>query len=565
MPVLIYMESAYRKSDGSGAVRCEVMLPGDGQTTISKTMRNTTMRALTREKLLLLAELLQNGVPDSNGERRKLRCVEVMLYTSDQAFWEEIRNQADAELLGSSQRSRNSDVCSQIIRQSRENGCRLRKRTMDELTAELPVEEILIELPKEDLICDKCGGTFVMIGKKFVNQEIQVIPRRCKLVKYYSCTYACKSCEEKTGYAHIIHTVTPPALMKHSLASASTVADVMTRKYVDGLPLARQEKIWAREGIQLSRATLANWVIQTSQAWLKPLYRQMKKHLLNCCVVHADETVVQVLKEEGKPATSESRMWVYASNDRSGKPVRFFEYQPNRSGKHAAAFLKGFSGCLVTDGYSGYNQVDGVTRCGCWAHMRRKWREAMPKEATKENSKAAVGYDYCNKLFALERKFSEMSDGARKTARQVKVEPLLDAYWWWLEKLEPVPGSKLAEAVTYAKNQKPYLNAFLDHGEVDISNNFAENAIRPFVVGRKGWLFCDSPKGADSSAIVYTLVETAKANGLDPYRYLERTLTELPYLGKNPKQEYLDAFMPWSSAMHRVCTLPAADHSAGVL
>ena len=131
--------------------------------------------------------------------------------------------------------------------------------------------------------------------------------------------------------------------------------------------------------------------------------------------------------------------------------------------------------------------------------------------------------------------------------------------------LEPVPGSKLAEAVTYAKNQKPYLNAFLDHGEVDISNNFAENAIRPFVVGRKGWLFCDSPKGADSSAIVYTLVETAKANGLDPYRYLERSLTELPYLGKNPKQEYLDAFMPWSSAMQRTCSFPAAELSAGGL
>ena len=258
-------------------------------------------------------------------------------------------------------------------------------------------------------------------------------------------------------------------------------------------------------------------------------------------------------------------MWVYASNNRSGKPVRFFEYQPSRSGKHAAAFLKGFSGCLVTDGYSGYNQVDGVTRCGCWAHMRRKWRKAMPKGATKENSKAAVGYDYCNKLFALERNFSEMSDGVRKTARQVKVEPLLGTYWWWLEKLEPVPGSKLAEAVTYAKNQKPYLNAFPDHGEVDISNNFAENAIRPFVVGRKGWLFCDSPKGADSSAIVYTLVETAKTNRLDPYRYLERSLTELPYLGKNPKQEYLDAFMPWSSAMQRTCSFPAAELSAGGL
>ena len=163
-------------------------------------------------------------------------------------------------------------------------------------------------------------------------------------------------------------------------------------------------------------------------------------------------------------------MWVHANNDRSGKPIRYFEYQPDRSGKHAAAFLKGFSGCLVTDGYAGYNQVDGVIRCGCWSHMRRYWREAMPKGATKETSKAAWGYDYCNKLFALEKKFFKMSDVIRKTARQVEAEPLLEAYWWWLETLDPVPGSKLADAVTYAKNQKKFLNAFLEHGEVDISN-----------------------------------------------------------------------------------------------
>ena len=327
---------------------------------------------------------------------------------------------------------------------------RKKKRTIEELTAELPVEEVVIELPEDQRICDKCGGTFVQIGQKFVSQQLIIIPRQCRLVKYYSCTYACKKCETYTGYAHIVTTVTPPPLMKHSLASSSTVADIMVRKYVDGLPLARQEKIWQREGVELSRATMANWVIQTAQSWLKPVYRRMKKHLLSCSVIHADETVVQVLKEPDKPAASESRMWVYASNERSGKPIRYFEYQPDRSGKHAAKFLKDFSGCLVTDGYSGYNQVSGAIRCGCWAHMRRKWREAMPKDATTKTFQAAVGYEYCSKLFALEKRFSEMSDSMRKTARQVKAEPLLEAYWLWLKTVDPAAGSKLAEAVTYA-------------------------------------------------------------------------------------------------------------------
>ena len=147
-----------------------------------------------------------------------------------------------------------------------------------------------------------------------------------------------------------------------------------------------------------------------------------------------------------------------------------------------------------------------------------------------------------------------MSSSVRKTARQVEAEPLLEAYWWWVNTLEPTPGSKLAEAVTYAKNQKEYLNFFLEHGEVDISNNYAENAIRPFTVGRKNWLFCDTPKGADASAIVYTVVETAKANGLEPYRYLKLLLTELPYLGKTPSQEDLMQFLPWSKTMQAACT-----------
>ena len=429
---------------------------------------------------------------------------------------------------------------------------RKKKRTIEELTAELPVQEIILDLPDEMKICDSCGKPMECIGKKFLRREIGVIPKQIYRLDYYIKTYSCKACEEKTGYATIVQLEPPKPLMKHSLASPSTVADIMTQKYVDGIPLYRQEKISKRDGVALSRATMANWVIQCSQTWLKPLYRQMRKTLPQEAVIHADETVVQVLKEDGKPATSESRMWVYATGRHSKKQIRFFEYQPDRSGKHPSVLLKDFKGCLVTDGYSGYDQVTGAVHCGCWAHIRRKWREAMPKGATTATSKAAVGYEYCNKLAALEKKYADFLPARRREARQAWVEPLLDAYWSWVDTLDPVPGSKLEDAVTYARNQKQHLNEFLKHGDVDYTNNLAENAIRPFVVGRKNWLFSDTPRGADSSAIVYTLVETAKANGLEPWLYLRCILDELRYLEKTPATATLEQYMPWSPCIQEM-------------
>ena len=428
---------------------------------------------------------------------------------------------------------------------------RKKKRTLEEMTANLTEKEILLELPEGQRVCGKCGGTFKAIGKKFVRHELQVIPRQVKLLAYYTVTYACDHCEKDTGFAHIANVKPPVPLMKHSLASPSSVADIMAKKYADGLPLARQEKIWAREGVELSRATMANWVIQCSQTWLKPLYKHMKQRLLEQTVIHADETVVQVLKEDGKPATSESRMWVYASGERSTTPIRIFEYQPDRSGKRPESFLRGFTGCLVTDGYAGYNQVAKVTHCGCWAHMKRKWREAMPDGATVKTSKAAVGFQYCNKLFALEKKCAHLNDKLRKEYRQNFILPVLEGYFCWLNTLNPEKGSKLADAVTYARNQKAALTVFVEHGDVPISNNLAENAIRPFAVGRKNWLFCDTVKGAESSAIVYTMVETAKANGIDPYDYLFYVLSVLPYYGKSVSHELLEAQMPWSSEVQQ--------------
>ena len=423
---------------------------------------------------------------------------------------------------------------------------RKKKRSQAEMLNQLPEEEVLLEIPEEQLVCGKCGGKMKPIGKKFLRHEMQIIPKQVKLLAYYAVTYACDSCEKDTGFAHITSVKLPVPLMKHSLASPSTVAYIMTQKYVDGLPLARQEKIWAREGISLSRATMANWVIQCSQSWLKPLYKHMKQELLTHSVIHADETVVQVLKEEGKPATSESRMWLYASAALLRHQVRIFEYQPDRSGKRPESFLRGFAGCLVTDGYAGYNQVQNVTHCGCWAHARRKWREAMPEGATVKTSKAAVGFQYCNKLFAEERKCAPNHPKYRQEYRQNRELPLLEEYYAWLNTVHPEKGSKLEEAVRYSLNQKQRLMAYLDHGEVPISNNLAENAIRPFTLGRKNWLFCDTPKGAEASAIVYSLVESAKANGVEPFAYLQHVLVQLPYLGKTHSHEELETLMPWA-------------------
>lgn len=201
--------------------------------------------------------------------------------------------------------------------------------------------------------------------------------------------------------------------------------------------------------------------------------------------------------------------------------------------------MKGFTGALVTDGYQAYNLLTKVTHCGCWAHARRKWREAMPEGATVKTSKAAVGFQYCNKLFAQERKCAAYKPKYRQEYRQNKELPLLEEYYAWLKTLHPEKGSKLEEAVRYSLNQKQPLTAFLNNGEVPISNNLAENAIRPFTLGRKNWLFCDTTKGAEASAIVYSLVESAKANGVEPFAYLQHVLVELPYLGKtNPTKNW---------------------------
>ena len=424
---------------------------------------------------------------------------------------------------------------------------RKKKRTLEELCATLPVEERIVDLPDDEKV-NANGHALACIGQEYIRTELVLERAKAKVVKHYRKVYADRQLEQETGYSEVFKPVMPPPLLAHSYASASVVTDVLMKKYVDAMPLYRQEQMWKRMGVELKRGTMANWVIQVADLYLRPFWKRIRSELLTQSTIHADETVIQVLKEKGKPDTSESRMWVYSSAKRADIQLRCFEYRESRSGKWAKTFLEGFSGVLITDGYSGYNKVQEAERAGCWAHMRRKWLEAMPEGADAKTCKAAEGYEFCNRLFELERQFEGVTAEERLIQRKEKSGPILEAYWTWLYTI-PRPTGKLKDAVTYAQNQKAHLCAFLEHGEIEISNNQVENAIRPFVVGRKGWLFADTPQGAEASAIIYSLMETAKANSLRLDDYLLHLLSIMPERAEQNKDFEMDDLLPWSEEM----------------
>ena len=428
------------------------------------------------------------------------------------------------------------------------------KTKREEIIKDLPVREILCETAKEEQYCDHCNSTLRPIGKEVVREELEYIPAKLQIVRYVRMSYECPRCKH-TERPFIKKSLTPTSLMNHSLASPSSVANVMYQKYVNSVPLYRQEKEWERMGLSLSRATMANWVIRCSQDYLMPVVEHLQKKLLERDIVHCDETPVQVLKEEGKKPQTKSYMWLYRTGDDGKPPVILYDYQPSRNGDHAVVFLKDFKGFVHSDGYSGYNKLTGITRCGCWAHLRRKFIEAIPKKTGTDEplTNAEIGRDYCNQLFEIERDLKHLSPAERKSKRLELEKPILEAFWCWLENLNVLNGSALGKAVTYAKNQKKYMENYLLDGRCSISNNAAENAIRPFTVGRKNWLFADTPKGASASAAVYSIIETAKANGLNVYTYLEYLLLYMPDTDWRNNPEELDMLMPWAEDVQAEC------------
>lgn len=431
---------------------------------------------------------------------------------------------------------------------------RKKKTTYDDKFKGIPVNTVVIELPEEEQFCPVCNTHLEPIGKVFVRRELEYIPASLTVTEYYSTHYGCPECKSGSNDTPVILKAEVPApLMKHGYASASSVAWTMYQKYANAIPLYRQEKDWKQYGAELSRTTLANWIITCALEYFKPMYDFFHQELIKRNFLMADETRVQVLNEPGRRAETDSFMWLFRTGEDGLPAVILYGYSPTRAGYNAANFLSGFTGYLETDGYQGYNKVPGIKRCSCWSHVRRYFIDAVPKGKQYDYSQPAVqGVQFCNKLFALEDSINQKhcSYEKRKQLRLEKEKPVLEAFWSWLENQQPTRNSRMYKAVQYTLNRKPYLETYLEDGRCSFSNNLSENAIRPFTVGRKNWLFSTSTEGAEASAIVYTMVEMAKAHNLNIYGYLKFLLEHRP--GTDMTDEQLEELAPWSEMLQSI-------------
>ena len=442
-------------------------------------------------------------------------------------------------------------------------GTKKPKADNEELYGDLPSRNVLCSVPPEDRICPVCGSEMERIGWEAVRTEIEVIPAQVRKVVILQEKVRCRQCFDKNGEAEIVEAETPSALIKGSPASSTTVAYVMYQKYINSMPLYRQEKDWKQMGVSIQRATLANWCITCGQKYMKPVYDVMMHHLLRRTVNSADETTCQVLheKDPARKPQQKSYMWLHSTSGLDGEPpIMLYEYQMTRAGYHPEQYYKNFTGkYIICDGYQGYNRLPaGIIRCGCLAHFRRYFYEAIPAEGRKtgrSGSPAAKIVNLCGKIFEIEKEFIQLSHEERKKKREASKEhQIWKEIWSSLDTMSASATSKLGKAITYAQNQKCFMeNYFLD-GRIPVSNNFMESCgARPYAVGRKNFYFHDTEKGAEASAIIYSLALTAKYNNISVFKYLQAVLLYMPDYVDEP--EGIEELMPWSEKMQTLCKI----------
>lgn len=407
------------------------------------------------------------------------------------------------------------------------------------LPPELPRIDVVHDVAEADRSCP-CGCTMTLIGQD-ISEQLDIVPLQVRVLRHIRLRYGC------AGRTHAPVTAALPAQpLPKSNASANLLAMLLTVKFVDGLPLTRFHKSLLRHGATVPTPTLARWVIGSSQL-LQPLFNLARDTLLDSTVIHMDETVVQVLKEPDKKASSTSYMWVQSGGP-PGKNVVLYDYDASRSGEVPVRLLQGWRGYLMTDGYDGYNRLarqEGIEHLACWAHVRRRFVDAVKVQSKGRRGLADEGVRLIGQLYSLEREHKASTEAERLAARQQRSVPVLAQIRQWLDKTRPgvVPKSALGMALSYLDDYWGKLVRYTERGDLPIDNNRCENAIRPFVIGRKAWLFSDTTAGAQASAVIYSLVETAKANGLEPYSWLRRVMRDLP---RAKSLEDMEALLPWN-------------------
>ena len=411
----------------------------------------------------------------------------------------------------------------------------------------LPRKEEIIDIPESEKTC-ACGEQMSKIGEE-TSEKVEIIPPSMYVLRTVRPKYACSACEgtEDESKSAIKIAPPPPTIIPRSIASASLLSYVMIQKYQDHLPFYRQEVQFRRTGIEISRQDMSNWQQQVYTKLL-PLFSLMKDVIMSGFVIQMDETTVQVMGEEGRDDTKKSYMWL-ARGGPPGKIVVIYDYHETRESHHAKKFLEGYSGYLQTDGYNGYDLAvkdnPNIIHVGCFAHARRKFFEA--DKASKKSPSAQEGIKYIRKLYELERRLREkkLEDNDFLKQRKEEAEPILAMFKAWLDKrvVEVPPSLLLGKAISYTINQWDKLVMYLESPYLTPDNNACENAIRPFVLGRKNWLFNKSPKGAESSCGIYSLIETAKQNGIEPLLYLRELFERCPHANSSEDWEKL---LPWN-------------------
>lgn len=410
------------------------------------------------------------------------------------------------------------------------------------LPKDLAREVIVHDIAEADKICDCCGNDLHQMGEN-KNEQLKFIPAQIKVIEHIRLKYSCRACE-KTGIKTTIKIAPVPATpIPKSIATPSLLSQIITSKYQFSLPLYRQEALFKQHGIDLNRKTMSEWMIKCATLF-KPIIDKWHEHLLQQPVIQADETPLKVLKED----KSTCYMWLYCtgtdSPSESGlKNLVLYDYQNSRSGSCAANYLQGFTGALQVDGYRGYEQTEAQLS-GCWAHARRKFMDAQKAQGDNKTGKAQWAISHIQKLYRIEKMIKDKPAEEKVIIRREQTLPLLEQFKLWLDKsvLQVPPKSAVGMAIAYNINQWQKLVRYVDNGHLNIDNNRAERAIKPFVIGRKNWLFANTASGADASAVLYSIIETAKANGLTPFNYLMHLLEELP---KMPDD--LEPLMPWNA------------------